>query len=362
MFVGGMPIELPVTGSVVNDLLEGETMRRLMTTAIAIALLAPGIASASAPITRVDVCLGDTHVIEAREGHSFTYTEPKYAYAWPSMAQEVLASQGAIDTWADSGSPMPVAWWLSPNRELLEQSGAPTSDPKAEAWANPKVYVKSLATSRSRAVFNAHAVGAHKLQLWQRNNLTGDVKKLSFAVFVSQCGASTLLPSSGETAVCEGAAMVPGAADAPRTSLNPRVLYAFNGAESGALVYAGVRAGWATVADPSLRKSELESKRVQVVREGKKGCPSTGPANLDNRPGLNSYELSMCKNYSWVLPTAQRISNITVSNGNLWYEKGTGDEGVLLYAMSQGKTTVVVEFKGELAEPLVLDVIVDPCK
>lgn len=334
-------------------------MRRLLPSAIALALLVPGVSSASVPITRVDVCLGDTHVIESREGHSFTYTEPKYSYAWPSMAQEAKAAEGALDKWAESGSPMPVAWWLSPNLELLEPT--PGDDPKALAWANPKVYIKSLATTRNRAVFNAHAVGAHKLKLWQRDNLTGDVKELHYAVFVAQCGATTLLPSSGDLALCEGAAMVPGAADAPRVSLNPRVLYTFTGVETGAFFYAGVRSGYATLLDPEKRTDD-DSHRVQVVREGKSGCPSTGPANLENRPGLNSYALTLCKNHSWVLPTAQRVAGITVSNGNLWTEQSVGDDGMLLFAMNQGKTTVVVDFKSALADPLVLEVTIEPCK
>ena len=336
-------------------------MRRQLLAAFAATLLSPGIASAASSITRIDLCLGDTHVVEARDGHAFTYTEPKYAAAWPSMAKEAQASQGALDEWAASGDPMPVGWWLSPNRELLEGAGAVTTDSKDQAWANPALYVSELSSSRSQLVLHGHAVGAHKLQVWQRDNATGSVKKLSYAIFVAQCGTSTLLPSSGDDILCEGAALVPDAADAPRTSLNPRVLYTFNGADSGALVYAGVRSGWATVADLEARNVEDSSQRVEVIREGVQGCPVAAAANLSPVSGPNTFALNMCKNHSWVMPTKQRVAGITVSNGNLWHETGVGDDGVLLYAMSQGKTTVVVDFKDDKAEPMILDVTVSPC-
>lgn len=336
-------------------------MRQRLLAAFAATLFAPGIASAAPSVTRVDLCLGDTHVIEARDGHALTYTEPKYADAWPSMAQEAKAAEGALDSWAESGDPMPVGWWLSPNRELLEAADTVTTDPKDEPWANPALYVKTLAKSRSQLVLHGHAVGAHKLQLWQRDGKTGSVQKLMYAVFVNQCGTSTLLPSSGDDLLCEGAALAPSAPDAPRTSLNPRVLYTFNGSESGALIYAGVRSGWATVADLEARDQDASSQRVLVIREGEKGCPSAAPADMTVIGGANTFALSMCKNTTWVLPTKQRVQSITVSNGNLWHEKGVGDDGLLLYAMSQGKTTVVVDFKSSVAEPLVLDVNITPC-
>ena len=335
-------------------------MRRLFATMLFGLMLAPTAATAASELNQVDMCLGDTYMAPSRAGHVFTYTEPKFSETWPSMAAEQAAAVKVEDPDADSGTPNVVAWSLVPNRSLLDLEARAGMNAKRTPALNPKLYLSALAATQNRIVFHGHSVGIHKIKVWQRHIATGTVTSHIFLVTISQCGTSTLLPASSDLNMCEGAAMVPGDAKDTVMSFQPRVLYPFYGQDSGAVVYSGVRAGYATLVDMEARK--LAPVRAQVVRTGMSGCPSTTPADLSVLEGLNRFSLELCKNQSWVMPTEQRVQSITVSNGNLWTETSAAEDGVLVYGMNAGKTTVVVDFVGEHAQSMVLEVNIGSCK
>jgi hypothetical protein len=333
-------------------------MRRLMSIALLALVAAPATASAM-ETHRVDLCLGESFIEPARPGHVFTYTEPKFADTWPSMVAEHKAAAAAADVWAASGDPMPVGWALSPNNELLQAPTPLSVNPKLTTKANPMLYLDGLAKGHSTAIFTGHNLGAHKVKVWQRNVETGAVSSAAFVVVVNQCGTSTLLPSTGDYTLCEGAASISVAGGA-LSSNDPSVIYSFVGLETGTVAYAGVRAGWATLQQGNKRKAN-DAVRAQVVGEGVKGCPKTTAANLEVGEGINTFGLKICKNHSWIAPAGLPIASLTTSNGNLWTEPSHAADGMLLYAMNVGKTTVVVEFEDERAQPMVLDVTIESC-
>lgn len=323
-------------------------------------LFTTGSALAETKTTSINLCVGDTAIVEAGANEILTYTsfeDSKKSFTHMNME----ARNAHIRAWEISDMDGASVWTeLRPNVGLLEAN--PTTYAKS-----PVSYLRDLAEEgENRMVIQARAEGKQSAEYFATNLDTMKEVKHVVKLNVRQCGASTAIDSELENYRCEG--QLAYASQGSRIIGGQRSMHHFVGAESKRGYFAAQVPGRVTFQHFSNEGGKYR-EMVTVLPNGKATCGYADEARLEALEGENAYLLQMCTGDVWMTPFQQPVRKLMVGaakgklggEANISAETSLNRDGVLVKATAEGTSKLHVQFGQKDAAPAIIYVEAVSC-